>query len=125
MSGSQPVKLPAIFAGIQSKVDRSYRLTFVTQELSGEDAAILLKMNQNLCWLVVAPDDSIDSVDVPDAKPDAGNGQKTPGQRLRAVLYVYFAQLGKPGDDFESWYRQQIERVITTVKSRLDSGELL
>ena len=75
---SVPVKLPAIFSGIKSRKDRSYRLEFDTREL-GTDAAPLLKLHGSECWVLIAPDDSLDSVDVPNAKPDAGTGQKTPG----------------------------------------------
>ena len=122
---SQPVKLPAIFSGIQSKVDRSYKLTFNTRELTGQDAAELLKLNQIECWLLVAPDDSLDAVDVPEAKPDAGTNQKTPGQRLRSVLYVYFCQLGKPGQDFEAFYQGRMERLIGQYKAKLDGEEAI
>lgn len=116
------LKLPAIFAGIQSKVDRSYKLTFVTRELAGDDAAELLKLNQSECWLLVAPDDSLDAVDVPKAKPDAGTNQKTPGQRLRAVLFVLWSQSGKPGD-FEDFYRSRLESLIEQYKAKLDGVE--
>lgn len=119
---SAPVKLPAIFSGIQSKVDGSYKLTFTTREFSGEDAAVLLGMANKECWVLIAPDDSLDSVDVPKAKPDAGTGQKTPGQRLRAVLFVLWTQSGKPGD-FEDYYRQRLEGLIEQYKAKLDGVE--
>lgn len=119
---SAPVKLPAIFAGIQSKVDRSYKLTFNTRELSGDDAAVLLRMSQAECWLIVSPDDSIDAVDVPKFKPDAGTNQKTPGQRLRAILFVLWSQSGRPGD-FETWYASKLENLIQQYKSKLDGIE--
>lgn len=119
---SQKVTLPAIFTGIQSKVDGSYKLTFNTREFGGQDAAVLLAMANMECWLLVAPDDSLDSVDVPKARPDAGTGQKTPGQRLRGVLFVLWSQSGKPGD-FEDWYRQKLEGLISQYKSKLDGVE--
>ncbi len=119
---SRPVKLPAIFSGIQSKVDGSYKLTFNTRELAGDDAAVLLGMANKEAWVLVAPDDSLDAVDVPKARPDAGTGQKTPGQRLRAVLFILWQQSGKPGD-FEDFYRQKLERLIEQYKAKLDGVE--
>jgi hypothetical protein len=117
------VKLPAIFSGIQSKVDGSYKLTFNTRELSGTDAAVLLGMANKEAWVLIAPDDSLDSVDVPKAKPDSGTGQKTPGQRLRAILFILWSQVGKPGD-FEDYYRQRLERIIEQFKAKLDGEEI-
>ncbi len=120
---SAPVTLPAIFSGIRSKVDRTYTLTFGTQEMSGEDAAKLLSMQQDLCWLVIAPSEAeADQVEVPQGRPEVGMTAKTPSQRLRAVLFVLWKQLGSR-DDFEDYYRTQMERFIEIVKSNLDDGE--
>jgi len=116
------VKLPAIFSGVKSRKDRSYRLEFDTCEL-GADAAKLLEIHGSECWLLIAPDDSLDSVEVPKAKPDSGTNQKTPGQRLRAVLFVLWQQVGKPGD-FEDYYRQRLERIIDQFKAKLDGEEV-
>lgn len=120
---SAVVKLAAIFSGIKSRKDRSYRLEFDTREL-GAEAAELLKIHQTECWLLIAPDDSLDAVDVLKAKPDAGTGQKTPGQRLRAVLFIFWTQSGKPGD-FEDWYRQKLERIIEQYKAKLDGEDVI
>jgi hypothetical protein len=121
---SQAVKLPAIFTKAETLTDNSVKLIFATRELGGTDVAQLFSMKGKEVWLLLAPDDSLDAVDVPKAKPDAGTNAKTPGQRQRAILFVWWKQLGSKGD-FEEFYRQQIERVIDTIKSRLDSGDLL
>jgi hypothetical protein len=121
MSAS-PVKLPAILSGAQTKVDGSVKLTFSTRELDGTDSAALFGLANKECWLLIAPDDSLDSVDVPKAKPDSGTGQKTPGQRLRAVIFVYWKQAGAQGD-FEEYYRQRLERLIEQFKAKLDGVE--
>lgn len=120
----KPVRLPAIFSGIRSRKDRSYALSFDTRELGGGDAAVLLGMQQAECWLFVAPSpDALDSIEVPAAKPDAGVARKTPSQRLRAVIYIYWQQLGKPGD-FEPFYNQKLERLIEQYKAKLDGEEV-
>jgi hypothetical protein len=119
---SAAVKLPAIFSGVKSRKDRSYRLEFDTREL-GADAAELLKIHGSECWLLIAPDDSLDAVEVPNTKPDVGTGQRTPGQRLRAVLFVTWQQVGKPGD-FEDYYRTRMNRIIDQLKAKLDGEEI-
>lgn len=117
----QPVKLPAIFSDIRSRKDRTFHLGFDTREL-GADASQLMTIQGTECWLLIAPDDSLDAVDVPKSKPDAGAGAKTPGQRLRAVLFILWTQSGKPGD-YEDFYRQKLERLIDQYKAKLDGVE--
>lgn len=125
MSTAAQVRLPAVFSGIRSRKDRSYCLTFDSRELGGDDAATLLNLQQTECWLLIAPSkDAIENADVPEYKADAGLNQKTPGQRLRAVLFVYFEQLGKPGGDFDTFYRQKLEWLIDQYKAKLESGEV-
>lgn len=123
MSAPKLAKLEAVFSDVNSRKDRSWHLGFDTQEL-GADIAVLMKMQGSTCWLLIAPDDSLDAVDVPKAKPDAGTGAKTPSQRLRAVIFVLWTQLGRPGD-FEDFYRQKIERIIDQYKAKLDGEEML
>lgn len=113
------IKLPAIFSSIRSRKDRSFALGFDTREL-GADAAELMKIQGTECWLLIAPDDSLDAVDIPQVKPDTGANQKTPSQRLRAVLFVYWNQLGKPDGDFENFYRLKVERLVDQYKALLD-----
>lgn len=123
---SDAVTLPAVFSGIQSKVDRSYKLTFNTREMSGEHAAELLRMNMSECWLIVAPSESaLDAAEIPDYKPETGAGQKTPAQRQRSVMFIYWKQQGGTAvlGDFDVWYRSVLERSIDQWKAKLDDGE--
>lgn len=78
---NRPVTLPAIFSGVTSKADRSYKLTFNTRELSGEDAAILLGMHMSEGHLLFAPTDKLSEADIPDEPAKSGMSDKTPGQR--------------------------------------------
>ena len=44
--------------------------------------------------------------------------RKTPSQRLRACLHVWWQQLGKNGS-FNHFYDDQMEKLITFVKTKL------
>jgi hypothetical protein len=114
-------KVPAIFTGIKSRKDRSYSLTFETREFSGSDAAELLALQQTEGWLLFAPTDDIDEAVIPAEKANAELGSKTPGQRLRGVLFILWQQTGK-GEDFEDFYRKKMEAIIDQVKARLDAA---
>jgi hypothetical protein len=44
---------------------------------------------------------------------------KTPSQRLRAVMYVWFRQ-SKAQGEFEDFYKREMERIIETYKGHLE-----
>lgn len=113
-----PVKLEAIFTKAETLSDNSVKLIFASQELAGADTARLFDMKGKACWLVLAPDDSVEAADIPEAPPREGE-RKTQGQRLRAVLFRRWEQIGRPGD-FNDWYRQAMERHINDEKAKLD-----
>jgi len=115
---SNQITLPVIVAGISSKVDGSIKIVLETRELPPQQAADLFALRNRESWAVLAPDE-IKEAKIPDEKPDSATGQKTPSQRLRNVLCVYWTQHGKQGD-FESYYRVQIEKVIEQLKEKLE-----
>lgn len=108
----------AVIAGVKTRKDRSLRVELDTQEL-GEDAAKLFAVLGMQGWVLFSPNDDITEQDIPEVKADAGLGNKTPSSRLRAVLRVYWEQKGQPGT-WESFYLTQMERLIDTVKDKLD-----
>ncbi len=48
--------LPAIVESIVSRKDRTWKVSFGTQEMSPDKAAALLTMNQQLCYLAIKPE---------------------------------------------------------------------
>jgi hypothetical protein len=88
--------LPAQLTNISSKADRTWKLQFATRELSGSEAAHLTEMILNEGWLLFAPNETdIAETDVPKEQADSMTDGKTPSQRLRGVIYVYWEQKGK------------------------------
>lgn len=102
---------------------KSLKITIETQEtLTPETMAKMFTLKDKVGWFWFAEDakaipETIDTKDLPDVVLE--EGQKSPSQRLRASFYVYFDQLGKPGGDFESFYRKQMEKLIDQIKERL------
>lgn len=113
------VHLPAQLLKVESRSDRTYKLTFNTRELRGSEASVLLNEIMNEGWLLYSSTSEIDEQDIPKEKADSGMGTKTPSQRLRACLYVMWEQQGKKGS-FEDYYRVQMEKVIDYIKDKLE-----
>lgn len=96
--------------------DGGMRIRFETQELSDEEKLGLLKHDKQYGWVLFQPNPFTEQ-DIP--VEIAEDKTKTPGKRLRAVLFVRWKQLGEKGD-FESYYRETIEKIITQIKLTLD-----
>lgn len=114
---SEPVKAPALLDKITTLKDGSVKLVFETQELSAQMAANLLEQRNQQGWLIFAPSNS--TVTVPDEPPPEFKADKTPSQRLRAVLFVLWKQEGSKAD-FDAFYRGKMERMIDWVKDKLE-----
>lgn len=97
--------------------DRSWKIVFETRELSGDEVKILADNFQGEGWLLFKPNGMISENEVPDAK--ANSGVKTPSQRLRAVMYLYWEQRGSKGS-FDAFYLTEMEKAIEWWKSKLE-----
>lgn len=100
--------------------DGTMSLIFHTQELGDEEKLVILNLLGKFGWLLFKEDSKgFDDSDVP--REDSGYGEnKSPSQRLRAVIYVYWEQNKKEAfPDFEVYYRRQMEALIGQYKEKL------
>ncbi len=106
----------AILTSISYSKDGGMRLGFTTNELSDEDKLIAAKFYQKFGF-VLFKSNEFSTTEIP--REEAEEGHKTPGQRLRGVLFRKWKQEGVT-TDFEVWYRGEMEKFIEKVKSQLD-----
>lgn len=117
---ANPVYLPVLINTLSTKQDGSIKITMETRELAGVDAARLFDLRGSEAWAIIAPTEiKEEDVKLPNERPDPAIGQKTPSQRLRAVLYRLWEQ-HSAGTDFESFYRVRMEQIIDQIKQKLD-----
>lgn len=101
---------------ISARVDKSIRFTVVTGELEdGHRAAFFALQGANVKMLI----EPLDVESEPPVEVKSELNQKTPGQRLRAALYVWWTQNGSIGD-FEQTYKAKMHQFIESVKAKLD-----
>lgn len=114
----EPFKTPATLTSLKSRVDRSYVVTFSTQELSPLEVAELSQYLQYYGTLAFAAGetnlDALDKLEIPDEIVEVG--QKSKSQRLRNVLILLAKQKNEDPDLF---YAQQMERIINAYKLKL------
>lgn len=111
------ITVPAQVVNMNPKADRSWKLVFETRELAGDEVKVLADNFQGEGWLLFKPNGTVALSEVPEGIAEAG--VKSPGQRLRSVIYLLWEQQGKKGD-FESFYRTTMEKMIDLIKSKLE-----
>lgn len=111
------LKVPVLVTGLNPKADRSWTMKFETRELTGEEVALLADNYQGEGWLIFSPNEKIAAEEIPTEAAEAG--VKSPAQRLRARVYIYWKQhVGK--GDFESYWRTWVSRKIDQIDEQLD-----
>lgn len=108
-----------LLEGISTRVDGSIAFKFATQELDPQHAADLFRMRHKYCKILLS-DSNISSLEAElvDSAKLVGNKKKTPSQRLRAVMFLINEQ-EKFYPDFENYYNQEMEKLITHYKTKL------
>ena len=114
------LQIPATIERIASRVDGTFVISVGTQELSDEAGQMIIKLNRKLGWFIFkeTPLAEADLINIPESAPEF-KGDKTPGQRLRGVLYVLWEQT-KPTKTFDEFYRSKMEQLIQWAKEKLD-----
>lgn len=98
------------------KQDDSVSFSATTPALTDDELGVFRTMSKVLVNAVLEP--HIGSTGVLQIKEKIDDG-KSPSQRLRAVLFVWWEQKGRP-DDFEVFYRMKMEQLINVVKNKLE-----
>ena len=103
----------------QTLVDGSIKLAVVTQELPAEDLARLFKLRGKLGWFLFKESD-IKSEDIPTEEIKLEGTYKSPSERFRSVLYIYWQQNTDQSEDFTTvYYPKYMEKLINQVKEKL------
>lgn len=111
--------LPAQINPPTLRKDGSAKLTFDTRELTAEEIFTIMSLRHTEGWLCFSPNN--DDLDVPEEKAQV-DGEKSPSERLRAVLYVWYKQetdAGRFVGLFDTFKKEKMEKIIEGVKSKL------
>lgn len=114
------ITLPAIFTSYLEHKDKSFVLRFETRELTDEELK-LMRSQFGLEGHLLFADNEIKDEDIPEGNAEVE--QKTPSRRLRASLYVLWKQKVGNGNiptEFETFYKQQMEKAIQKVKNLME-----
>jgi len=116
------LQLQATIDGLKTMKNSTLKITLETQDIANfkpEELAELFKMNEKLFWVAFKElEVKEEELDVKELKGEFKN-EKSPSQRLRNILFVYWKeQKGK--EDFEPYYKRQMEKFIDLIKDKLN-----
>ena len=107
--------------GISTRRDRSLKIIIGTQELSPKEASELLMLNQTHAFIGIKPEPfQKDEEDLMNSLKADLDTLKTPGQRLRGVLYRLYEKDNLGFHDFNIFYQAKMESIITHFKNQIE-----
>lgn len=115
------LKLSAQLEGISSRADKSWKLTFGTQELSPAEIGNLGRLQNAVLFLAINDQAFTDAeVDmIKETKAELADSGKTHSQRLRGVLYVNWQNDPEGYENFHDYYIVKMDKIINHFKSKL------
>jgi hypothetical protein len=119
----QGVTIAVEIGSIKTLKDGSVSLTVHTPEVNANQAAELFGLRNKVAFCYLSPREvSVNEKAIMDSLDVELKG-KTPGQRLRNVLYVYWSQNHESdvlmSKVFEDFYKQRMESIIEGIKQEL------
>lgn len=112
------ITLPTTLNPISRRKDKSIKLSFETRELSAEETMTLMALEGAEMWICLAP--NAEEIEIPEERAEVD--EKSPSERLRNVLFVYYKQETEAGRYiglFENFKKEKMERLIEFIKGKL------
>lgn len=116
---SQKVSFPAIVQSIATLKDGSIKVTMETPELSGDEMAKLFELRKAQGWCLFA-ENQLEDKDIP--QEQAETGEKSPSQRLRGRLFVYYMEKYADKRGFQRWYEGVLDQIGESYLERLEGS---
>ena len=115
------ITLPVIVESINPRKDKTWKLTFSTNELTPVEVGSLAESLQKFGYLAFKQENfttnELEAVEGLETKLE-GLG-KSPSLRLRNVLLVLYKQNNEGFTTFNSYYESQMEKLINHFKNKI------
>jgi len=109
------VKFTGQVTSIRGKIDKSVGLNIATPELRPDEKSMFFELQGVNSEISIKPLEE----KVEPYKIEKEVESKTPSQRLRAVLFIWWKQMGEKGE-FGDFYKKHMELFIEHVKNKLE-----
>ena len=104
---------------VETRKDNTLKITVSTQELAPESEEPIFRLRNKIGWFVFK-EEAIkeEDLNLPEIKPEFKN-EKSPSQRLRNVIFIWWEQKGKNGN-FDDFYKKIMNNQIEQIKEKLN-----
>jgi hypothetical protein len=113
-------QIPAQITKLETQSDGGIRVVIDTQELSDpEELKQLFMLRKSIGWFSFKSN-KITQGEIPDEDAMVEEGEtKSPSERLRNTLFVYWKENKGGKGDFNAFYKETMEKYIQNVKEKL------
>lgn len=111
------IQFSAIVDGVTLKKDSTLSIRLGTQEMTPEESAEVFKMGNRQIWVGLC-ETGIAQLDIPKEINEFEN-DKSPSERLRNVLWVYWKENMKGEGEFETFRKGYMNKIIDNIKEKL------
>lgn len=115
------INLQAVITSIRSRADGSIGLSMSSPELTPEEKTLFFQLQNINLKVSITPQDTNEAPE--EHRVDADLNQKTQAQRIRAVLFLLWQKDNEDFSDFDIYYRNKTEKIINSLKARLDQDD--
>ena len=114
------IQFSTIIDGVSKKKDSTLTIKLGTQELSPEDTAQIFELGNKQVWCALSETTiTKDSLNIPEALAEF-KSDKTPSQRLRNRLYIYWEKKRKEFVDWDTFYKEQMDKIGDYILNKLE-----
>lgn len=114
--------IPAVLESYRTLKDRTFKITFETNEVSPSKAG-QLQSNLLLPGYLAFKGDPFKKEEINELEnieSDFDDIKKSPSKRLRGVLFILFKQDAEDFETFERYYEYKLEKIITHYKEKIE-----
>lgn len=110
--------VPSVIENISTRKDGTMKIVVGTQELDADQMAILMSIHNKLGYFLFSLND-IERDVIPEGNAPSFKEDKTPSQRLRDALYVYWKKCTDQKTPFDAFYHAWIGKKIDAIKATI------
>lgn len=111
-------QISSCIESISTRADNTIKLVIGTQELPPEQAVEIFKLKGKLGWILFS-ENPLEAKDIPNEPATEFKNEKSPSQRLRNCLYVWWEKNTNRSKPFDEVWKEWCNKKCDEIKEYL------